>query len=136
MNSPLAFIPLLTLLLIVPSIYGLIIKLSARILKNDGVTWKSGFLFGLIVIIILLLVRVVLHFSGLSMPVILAFAVSLIINLLVGGWFFSEKAKNSTGENVGWIGGIKLSGISYGILAVIGIILTIVPKMLSANILP
>ena len=112
MNQILSLIPLLALLALIPAIYGAYIKLSARLLRHQGITWKQGFVFGLIVVICSLLGRASALLIGYSMPLVLAVVLGLLINLIIGGWFFRGRGTNADGRALGWGGAMKLTGLA------------------------
>jgi len=136
MNSGLSIVPLFAHLILIPAIRGSIVKLSARILNNSGITWKGGFLFGLMVGFYSLIFHMIIRFSGASLPFILGIAIALFGNLIIGGCFFSTRGTTANGKLLGWSGAVKLAGLSYVIMFIIVMALNNIWKMFLAAVMP
>ena len=130
MNPLLSVIPLLIILTIVPAIYGGFIRLSAKFLSYEKITWKLGFIFGLIMSILSIIWRVIFQFIGHPIPLLLSLALGLVLNLLIGGWFFANRGITVNGETIKWSGAVKLTGIAFIMIVSIGLALTHLPKMI------
>ena len=136
MNAVSPFIPLGIMMVIVPAFYGLIIKFSARLLRHNEITWKKGFIFGIIVLIIKYFYRLLADSMGFSLPHVIGIIFGLIITLIIGGWFFSTRGKTIDGMILGWGEAIKLTGLSYVIFIALGKILIFMSKSTFVTSMP
>jgi len=93
--------------------YAGFLKLAARLLRYS-VSWKSGFHFTGIMLIIVIFG----HMLTFSEPLALRIGhnVVLLLGLVVlGGWFFSERGTNRRGAILGWCGGMRLVALAFAI---------------------
>jgi hypothetical protein len=120
MQLALSFVPLLFLVVLVPIIYAAFVRLSARILRFQGVSFKAGFGFGFAMTVFSLLIRAVTFFFGYPLPIVFAVALALAVNLIGGGWFFSGCGLTHDRHPLGWHEGVQLSGLTFVLLGVIG----------------
>ena len=125
---------LISLLPILLSIFliACFVKLAALVLRRTVVSWRNTFLFALI-LLVLTMAKVVssLAFSA-SLPPVAALALGVLVTLTVGSWFFSSRATNPAGTEIGWLGGFKLTGLSFVLM-----MLTVIPiVLLSRALLP
>ena len=82
-------------------LYTLLVKLSAFLLSRIHVTWKYCIMYSVIVTIIGFSIGRVLPIQN-SVPLIVACTVFLIcLNLVLGGWFFRDRARDSSGQFIG-----------------------------------
>lgn len=104
------------------------VKLAARILRRTLISWKSALLFSLILFVL----TTVKFLSGLSfsavLPPVVALLIGIAITLSVGSWFFSSRAITAEGSKVGWLGGLKLTSLSFGLMLLIAIPLIFVAR--------
>jgi Zn-dependent membrane protease YugP len=49
--------------------------------------------------------------------------IGLPMNLLLGGWFFKQRGIKRSGEKLGWLGAVLLTGIALFLLAITMIVL-------------
>jgi len=119
MQLVLSFVPLLFLLVLVPIIYAAFVKLSARILRFQGVSFKAGFVFGFAMTVFSLIIRGITFFLGYSPPIVFAVVLAFAVNLFPGGWFFSRRGFTHDSQPLGWRGGIQLAGLTFVLLGVI-----------------
>ena len=120
MQQVLSFVPLLFLVVLVPIIYAAFVRLSARILRFQGVSFKAGFGFGFAMTVFSLLVRAITFFLGYSLPIVFAVVLALAVNLIAGGWFFSRRGFTHDSQPLGWRGGMQLAGLTFVLLGIIG----------------
>ena len=93
------------------------LKLAARILSYS-VSWKSGFHFTGIMLIIVILGHVLTFSEPLTLRI--GHNVVLLLGLVVlGGWFFSERGTNRRGAILGWAGGMRLVAVAFAIGVVV-----------------
>ena len=93
------------------------LKLAARILRYS-VSWKSGFHFAGIMLIIVIFG----HLLTFSEPLALRIGhnVVLLLGLVVlGGWFFSGRGTNRRGAILGLGGGMRLVALAFAIGVVV-----------------
>jgi len=136
MKAVLPFIPLAAMMLLVPAFYGIIIKFSARLLRSKEITWKKGFFFGIIILILNAILSIVANSMGYPPPFVIGILFGFIVNLVIGFWFFSTRGKSADGQLLGWGGAIKLTGISYVIFIFLGILLFLMSKGAFAAMVP
>jgi len=101
------------------------LKLAARILSYS-VSWKSGFHFAGIMLIIVILGHVLTFSEPLALRI--GHNVVLLFGLVVlGGWFFSERGTNRRGAILGWAGGIRLVTLAFamGVVAAFTIVVPV-----------
>jgi len=89
------------------------LKLTARILSYS-VSWKSGFHFAGIMLIIVILGHVLTFSEPLALRI--EHNMVLLLGLVVsGGWFCSERGTNRRGAILGWAGGMRLVALAFAI---------------------
>ncbi len=113
---------LVILLLMIISYAGLI-KLCARLLKGATVSWKNCFIFSAIIVAISMVSRIIIMSTNVTMPIAIALVNGFILQLALGAWFFRNHATDSTGNALGWHGGMKLMAIAYGVIGTTVIVL-------------
>lgn len=98
------------------------IKLSGRISHGSLVTWKVSFNFSLVVTVLMLIVRMATVTEGISFQLTLSLALSFVLYLTFGGWFFSTRGFTSQGQSLGWLGGVRLSALAFLLLVLTGVL--------------
>ena len=101
------------------------LKLAARILRYS-VSWKSGFHFAGIMLIIVIFGHLLTFSEPLGLRI--GHNVVLLLGLVVlGGWFFSERGTNRRGAILGWAGGIRLVTLAFamGVVAAFAIVVPV-----------
>lgn len=137
MNPIFPLISVVLVFTLIPAIYGGYIKLTARLLHYQGVTWKQGFIFGFIVVICSALIRaLLLVFWHSLMPPLLGLLMGLIANWLIGSWYFSRRGGSTQEEKLGWNRAANLVGAAVLMLGLTVVILIAVPKMLLHKTIP
>lgn len=131
MNQMVSLVALLILVIFIPATYGAYIKLSARILRQVGITWKQGFVFGLTVVIYSFLGYSISLRLGYSLPILPGIVAGLLANAIIGGWFFSKRGASAEGGLLGWGGAVKLTGLAFALLVLTGAVLTSILKLFS-----
>jgi len=113
----------MSLVFLVLLIVGLaaLIKLSARILRDMVVTWKSSVLFSIFYLSVIVLFRLTMQFANIKIPFAAGFPLGFVALLAVGGWFFRKRLTDNQGNKLGWRGGTKLMAVVYGGLCIISI---------------
>src|SRR5215813_14157726 len=105
-------------------------KLAARILSYS-VSWKSGFHFAGIMLIIVIFGHLLTFREPLALRI--GHNVVLLLGLVVlGGWFFSERGTNRGGAIVGWSGGMRLVALAFAIGVVVAFAI-VVPVQVFLN---
>jgi len=97
--------------------YAGFVKLAARLLRYK-VSWKSSFLFALIVLVLVIFDHV-LAFHQPVMIRIVHVVVLLVVLVILGSWFFSARGMNRSGTLLGWGGGIRLIALTFGMMFVV-----------------
>jgi hypothetical protein len=97
--------------------YAGFLKVAARLLRNK-VSWKSSFLFAVIVLVLVIFDHV-LAFHQPVMIRIVHVVVLLVVLVILGSWFFSARGMNRSGTLLGWGGGIRLIALTFGMMFVV-----------------
>ena len=127
-------IPLLVAIIVIPSIFGGFIKISARILRYKKITWIQGAIAGLIIVLFSIFGRLIWSLLDYTPPIVLGVVIGFSTTCVIGGWFFSKKGINSSGNVLGWRGAVQLTALAYVMLGLMGLILFYIPKMLAPEI--
>ena len=114
MQILLSFIPLLAMV----ALCAAYAKLAALIFRKSLLSWRSAFLFALLLGALAIAGRAISVAFDYSLPIVLSLLVGFVINLLLGSWFFSNRAKDPQGQFLGWRAGMVLSTIMFGLLGV------------------
>ena len=96
--------------------YAAFIKLSARLLRYK-VSWLTSFAFAAIIWLIAVFARML----DLGQPLAIAVGHSIVVlaaTLLLGGWFFSTRSTDASGQPVGFRRAFGLSGLTFGLMFV------------------
>jgi hypothetical protein len=128
----LRLIPLLLLTTIALCFYGGVVKLAARILRFS-VTWKSSFLFALLMLILVVLTRGISPASDHTLPVVICqmFVMAIVFTAL-GSWFFRRRVTGADGQILGWPGSIRLSALALSLIFGLGVAVLIAVYALSS----
>jgi hypothetical protein len=105
-------------LLVLVAIAACAIKLAALVLRYQ-VRWRDAIVFAVFV--------AVLSFAGRSVAVAhglaLGAGISLVLEMGLGGWFFSTRGTRKTGEAIGWYGGVVTTAVAQVMLIAVGLAL-------------
>ncbi len=134
----LQLIPLLLLTAIALCFYGGVVKLATRILRFS-VTWKSSFLFALLMFILVVLTRGIFSAADQTLPVVICqmFVMAIVLAGL-GSWFFRSRVTGADGQILGWPGSLRLSVLALSLIFSFGVVVLIAVHALSsyANLQP
>jgi len=123
-------VPWLTFIAVGLITYAALLKLAARLLRYS-VSWKSGFHFAGIMLIIVIFGHVLTFSEPLALRI--GHNVVLLLGLVVlGGWFFSERGTNGRGASLGWGGGMRLVALAFAIGVVVAFAI-VVPVQIFLN---
>ena len=128
-----AIFPLIVLLLtytVVCVLNAAYIKLSGRILHGSQVTWKDSFIFSLAVTVLMLFIRMAAVAECISVQLPLSLALSFVLYLSFGGWFFSTRGVTKQGKPLDWVGGVRLSALAFLLLALTGVLVNSVDRII------
>lgn len=115
MNLNIVTISVLIELLLAPVVYGIFVKLAALLLRCQGLSWKDGFKFGLIMV-----VSNSLFALGLGhLPFFMNFLVGLVVNWLIGSWYLSSRNVRAKGGVIGWWSALLLTGITFVMMSTV-----------------
>ena len=107
-------VPWLTFIIVGLVTYAGFLKLAARLLRYN-VSWKSGFHFAGIMLIIVIFGHVLTVSEPLALRI--GHNVVLLLGLIVlGGWFFNERGTNRRGAILGWGGGMRLVALAFAMM--------------------
>lgn len=113
----------LVILLLMIVGYASLIKLSARLLKGSIISWKNCFIFSAIFVALAMASRIIIMKTNVTIPIAVALINGFILQVALSGWFFQNRGTDSTGNALGWRGGMKLTATAYGIIGSIAIAL-------------
>ena len=99
-------------LLIVLALYAAYFRLAARVLRASRIGWLYAFQFAGLVVVLTIAGRLVSSYFG-ELPLLLGIFFGLILHLVLGAWFFRERALASDGQPLGWSGGAKLTAVAF-----------------------
>lgn len=95
-------------------------------------SWKSGFQFAGILLIIVILGHVLTFSEPLALRI--GHNVLLLLGLVVlGGWFFSERGTNRRGSILGWAGGMRLVVLAFAIGVVVAFAIVVPVQIFLSN---
>jgi len=97
--------------------YAGFVKIAARLLGYQ-VSWKSSFLFAIIVLALVIFDHVLAFHQPVPIRIVHA-VVLLFVLLILGGWFFSARGLNRSGTVLGWSGGIRLVAVAFAMMVVV-----------------
>jgi hypothetical protein len=126
MQTLFMFTPMLLALFVFASF----VKLAARLLNYLNLRWKSGFIFAGTLLAASVMVRLVETMIGTALPPIAGTVILLAAFAAWGAYFFSTRAITGT-QTIGWLGGLKLTGVSLGLLFATGMCLTVAVHFLA-----
>jgi hypothetical protein len=98
--------------------YAGFVKLAARLLRYR-VSWKSSFLFAVIVLVLVIFDHVLAFDQPVAIRIVHVVVVLLVL-VVFGSWFFSGRGMNRSGTLLGWGGGIRLIALAFGMMLVVG----------------
>ena len=103
-----------------PTVY---VRLAARLVRRCTVTWHHAVLYALLFVGVALVGRTAAWLSASWLPPLLEIAVAVVLNIAVGAWFLRTRARTSSGQVVGWVGGAQISGVTVALMGVTGLAL-------------
>ena len=110
-------------------------ELAARLLRYK-VSWKSSFLFAVIVLVLVIFD----HVLAFDQPVAIRFVhvvLVLLVLVILGSWFFSARGMNRSGTLLGWGGGIRLIALAFALMIVVALVIALPAQMfLSKHLSP
>jgi hypothetical protein len=97
------------------------VKLAARILRKTVISWKNA-LFFVLILFAITSAKLLLGMSFVAVfPPVLALLAGTAISLCAGAWFFARRATTAEGFKLGWLGGLKLTALSFALMLLIAI---------------
>ena len=110
------------------------VKLAARLLRYK-VSWKSSFLFAVIVLVLVIFDHVLAFDQPVAIRIV--YAVLLLLALVIlGSWFFRERGMNRSGAVLGWGGGMRLIALAFAMVVVAFAIVLPAQLFLSKHLSP
>jgi len=97
--------------------YAGFVKIAARLLRY-GVSWKSSFLFAVIVLVLVIFDHVLAVDQPVAIRVVHA-VLLLSVLVILGSWFFRARGLNRSGIVLGWSGGIRLMAVAFAMMVVV-----------------
>ena len=93
-------VPWLTFIAVGLITYAGFVKLAARLLSYT-VPWKSSFLFGGIVLVLVIFDHVLAFDQPVTIRIV-HIVVLVLVLVIFGSWFFSTRGMNRSGNLLGW----------------------------------
>jgi hypothetical protein len=97
--------------------YAGFVKLAARLLRYK-VSWKSSFLFAVIVLVLVILDHVLAFDQPVALRIVHV-VVLLLVLVILGSWYFSARGMNRSGTILGWGGGIRLITLTFAMMVIV-----------------
>jgi len=97
--------------------YAGFVKLAARLLRYK-VSWKSSFLFALIVLVLVIFDHVLAFDQPVAIRIVHLVGLLLLL-VILGSWFFSARGMNRSGTLLGWCGGIRLIALTVAMMVIV-----------------
>jgi hypothetical protein len=110
-------VPWLTFIAVGLITYAGFVKLAARLLRYK-VSWKSNFLFAVIVIVLVIFDHVFAFNQPVAIRIVHVVGLLLVL-VTLGSWFFSARGMNRSGTLPGWGGGIRLIALAFAMMVIV-----------------
>jgi hypothetical protein len=128
-------VPWLTFIVVGLVTYAGFVKLAARLLRYS-ISWKAGFLFAGIVLVLVIFAHVLAIGEPATIRTGQGVALLLCV-FIVGGWFFSERGTNYSGTVVGLGGGLRLVALAFAMMVIAAFAIAIpIQLFLTKNVSP
>jgi hypothetical protein len=114
--------PSIVPLLVSVALYTSINKLAAFLYKRARLSWRDACIFSLILLTVLGLGTLLNRLSGNAVPLAVLVAVGLVIQVGLGAWFLSSRARTAAGAPVGSKGGAVMALIAYALMVGLGVL--------------
>lgn len=101
-------------------LYAMLVKLAAYLMSRTSISWPQSIAYAVLALISSVAISRLLPVEESVSFLIANLVLVLVINILIGGWFFHERAGKSTGEPLGWQRAFKLSAFVQLLLPFIG----------------
>lgn len=98
------------------------VKLAARLVRRSTLAWHHALLFGLLFCCVAVAGRTGAWVSASWLPPVVELVVAVILNIALGAWFLKSRARSSSGQAVGWVGGAQISGVTVALMGVTGLV--------------
>ena len=112
MSPVFQWLPLVIMLVL----YAAFFRLAARVMRTTRVGWSYAFQFAGLVFLMTIAGNSLTSMQAGELPLLLGALLGISLHLLLGAWFFRERALGSDGQPVGWLGGAKLTAVALGLL--------------------
>lgn len=78
----------------------------------------------------MLFIRMAAVAECISVQLPLSLALSFVLYLSFGGWFFSTRGVTKQGKPLDWVGGVRLSALAFLLLALTGVLVNSVDRII------
>lgn len=128
-------VPWLTFIAMGLITYAGFVKLAARLL-HYRVSWKSSFLFAAIALVLVIFDHVLAFDQAVAIRIVHGVLLVLVL-VILGSWFFSERGTKRSGTVLGWGGGIRLIALAFAMMIVVAFMIVLPAQVfLSKNLSP
>jgi len=128
MSSILSFIPLLLSI----ALYTSIVKLAAFLCQRARLSWRDACIFSLILLMVLGAGTLFNRLSGNAVPLPVAIAAGLVIQVGIGAWYLAPRARTQGGEPLSVKGAAMLALIAYVLIASLALLAGVATMSLRA----
>jgi hypothetical protein len=99
-------------------LYGVSYRLGARVLGISGVGWAHVAQLAALVFGLFLALRIALVEAGINPTALAAIGISYSLQILIGAWFFRDRALTRDAHALGWTGGLRLAALAVTMFSV------------------
>lgn len=104
------------------SYYAALVKFSAFMFKRTKLSWKHAFVFSLMSVSTLLVMKSFIFITGFSPPDFIFLTFSLTFQMGLGGWYLGRKAESNRGLQIPFWNGAAIVAITGFITTILGLI--------------
>lgn len=120
-------------LLLACVVYGLLVKLAARLYQGSRLSWKHAFAFGALVMLLGGAGALLNQASGLPLGPLMGVVLSLALQLALGGWFLGPRALAANGTAVAFKGGVLISAMAFAMVFALGVVAAVLVPLLGSG---
>lgn len=123
-------------IILVVLLFGVFVKLAARIFRRTKLDWSRAFILGLLITVVGTVGSLLNTASGLVQFKPLGFLVGILLQLAVSGWYLGSRARTEAGEPIRFKGGILLALITYLLAIAFSVLMGVVVALIFKGSVP